>query len=137
MSEDETERNSGPMEHGERTSSKKQEIRFRPSDAKVDAMMEEMERDREAALARERERLRQDQLCRARGLRFMGSVLLWAGLALIAFGSIGVLMSKGIVEFLKLLSPFNIINYIVMFVVLAPGLALRTWAERLEKPQNG
>jgi len=106
-------------------------LNFRRSDAEVDAMHKAMEEEEEAALARERERLRQDQLCRARGLRFMGSVLLLAGIALIAFGSIGVLMSKGIVEFLKLLSPFNIINYIVMFVVLAPGLALKTWAHHM------
>jgi len=69
----------------------------------------------------------------AKALRFIGNLFLGAALLLIIVCSLGVLVNKGLWEFAKLFSPFNIVNYVVMFAVLVPGIALRAWADHIEK----
>lgn len=56
-----------------------------------------------------------------------------SGLLLIAAGSISVLVSKGLWEFVKLFNPFNIVNFLTMVAVLAPGMSLRAWADHIDR----
>jgi hypothetical protein len=57
--------------------------------------------------------------------------LVLAGLLILA-GIAGVLMKEGFSGVQELLSPFNLINYIVMLTTLAPGIALLMLAEKLK-----
>lgn len=59
-----------------------------------------------------------------------------AALLLIVGCSLGVLANKGLWELVKLFNPFNIINYIVMFAVLVPGIALRAWADHIKESKS-
>lgn len=71
-----------------------------------------------------------------RTIRFLGNLLLGAGFILIAIGALGILATKGFGEFAKLFNPFNVANFVVMVVTLAPGLALRAWADHIEKGER-
>lgn len=73
-------------------------------------------------------------------VRTSGNIFLGAGFALIIICSIVVLAQKGVMDFVYLFSPFNIVNFVAMVVVLLPGIFLRSWANRLEeryKAQQG
>ena len=61
--------------------------------------------------------------------------LVLAGL-LILVGIIGVWMKEGFSGIQDLLSPFNIANYIVTIITLAPGIGLLMLSEKLENKAN-
>jgi len=54
-----------------------------------------------------------------------------AGLLILA-GIVGTWMKGGFSAVQELLSPFNIVNWIVTFITLAPGLSALAWAEKLK-----
>lgn len=58
----------------------------------------------------------------------------WFTLAgiLIFMGIIGVWMKSGFSGVQALLSPFNIINWLVTVITLAPGIGALMWAEKLQ-----
>lgn len=60
---------------------------------------------------------------------------IWLGLAsiLILAGVIGVWMKEGFSAVQDLLSPFNIVNWFVTAITLAPGIALLSISEKLKK----
>ena len=72
----------------------------------------------------------------AKAIRFVGNLFLSAAFLLIFVCSLGVLVNKGLGEFAKLFNLFNIVNYAVMFAVLVPGIALRAWADHIEKNKS-
>ena len=59
---------------------------------------------------------------------------LWLILAgiLITVGTIGVWMKGGFAGVLELLSPFNIWNWLLTIIIVAPGIAALIWAVVLE-----
>lgn len=67
-----------------------------------------------------------------KALRAFGYVwLVLAGL-LILVGIIGVWMKEGFGGVQTLLSPFNIANWFVTVLTLAPGIAALMWADKIE-----
>lgn len=62
---------------------------------------------------------------------------IWVTLAaiLILVGVVGVWMKGGFSAVQELLSPFNIVNWVVMVIALAPGIAALMWAEKLSQKQ--
>ena len=54
-----------------------------------------------------------------------------AGLLILA-GIAGTWMKGGFSAVQDLLSPFNIVNWIVTFITLAPGLGALAWADKLK-----
>ena len=66
-------------------------------------------------------------------LRIFG--YLWVTLAVIAIliGIAGVWMKDGFSGVQDLLSPFNIVNYLVMAITLAPGMGALAWANHLKE----
>jgi len=57
--------------------------------------------------------------------------LILAGI-LIFMGIIGVWIKTGFSGVQAILSPFNIINWLVMVITLAPGIGALMWAEKLQ-----
>jgi amino acid permease len=57
--------------------------------------------------------------------------LVLAGLLILA-GIIGVWMKEGFSGVQDLLSPFNVVNYIVTLLTLAPGIGLLMLSDRLQ-----
>ena len=66
-------------------------------------------------------------------LKILGYVLVYAGVALIGFGILSAWWFEGFSKVQEILSPFNVINIIVMAITLAPGLFLIWVSEKLEK----
>jgi hypothetical protein len=64
-------------------------------------------------------------------------VWLSAVMFLILVGMVGTWMKGGFSAVLELLSPFNIANYLVTVIALAPGLGALYWVERLNKRIEG
>ena len=62
---------------------------------------------------------------------------LWTTLAVIAIliGYAGVWMKSGFSAVQELLSPFNVINWVVTVITLAPGLGALAWAKNLSEKQ--
>jgi hypothetical protein len=62
---------------------------------------------------------------------------IWVTLAaiLILAGTVSVWMNGGSSAVQELLSPFNIINWVVMVITLAPGIGAFMWAEKLSQKQ--
>lgn len=58
--------------------------------------------------------------------------LVLAGLLILA-GIVGVWMKEGFSGVQELLSPFNVVNYIVTIITLAPGIGLLILSEKLKK----
>lgn len=61
----------------------------------------------------------------------LGWILLVAGAGLIVVGLAGIAMTDGVWAALQTLSPFNIANFVVTVITLAPGILLITWGQKL------
>jgi len=70
------------------------------------------------------------------GLKSLGYIWLTLAILLILTGIIGVWMQEGFGGVRRLLSPFNVINYIVTVLTLAPGGVALILAKRLEQRNN-
>ena len=69
----------------------------------------------------------------AKILKVIGYIwIVLAGLLILA-GTIGVWKSEGFLGVQRLLSPFNIINWIVTIITLAPGIGALIWADKILK----
>lgn len=66
----------------------------------------------------------------AKGFGYVWLVL--AGL-LIFISILGIWMKGGFGAVQDTLSPFNVLNYLVTAILLAPGIAALIWAEKQEK----
>lgn len=71
----------------------------------------------------------------ATACKVLGYIWLILASLLILSGIIGVWMKEGFSGVQELLSPFNIINWIVTLITLAPGLVLLKLAEKLKNKQ--
>lgn len=70
-------------------------------------------------------------------IRYLGFGLLGVGGSVVMIGTAAVWWFHGFGAVQDLLSPFNIINWIMVLVALAPGLGLLYVADRLERRQAG
>jgi hypothetical protein len=69
-------------------------------------------------------------------LKGFGYVWLTLAGIVIFVGIVGVWMKSGFSGVQELLSPFNILNWLVTVVTLAPGIAALMWAEKLQTKLN-
>lgn len=62
----------------------------------------------------------------------------WLALAglLILISILSIWMKEGFGAVQDLLSPFNVLNYFVTVVVLAPGIAALTWAQKQKRKDS-
>lgn len=65
-------------------------------------------------------------------LKIFGYIWLTAAVLLILAGIAGTWMKGGFFAVQELLSPFNVVNWIVTIITLAPGLGALAWAEKLK-----
>ncbi|WGI22300.1 hypothetical protein [Amylibacter sp. IMCC11727] len=72
----------------------------------------------------------------ARVVTVLGWVLLAGGGALVLLGLAGIAVKEGLWAALQMLSPFNVSNFIVTAITLAPGIALITWGQKLKEKQR-
>jgi hypothetical protein len=69
----------------------------------------------------------------ATAFKFLGYIwIVLAGLFILA-GIIGVWIGEGFSAVRNLLSPFNVINYAVTIITLAPGIGLLMLSDKLQK----
>jgi hypothetical protein len=66
----------------------------------------------------------------------LGWVLLVAGGGLILLGMAGIAMTDGLWAALQTESPFNIANFVMKVITLAPGILLITWGQKLSEKQT-
>lgn len=65
-------------------------------------------------------------------LKVFGYIWLTAAVILILAGIAGVWMKGGFSAVQELLSPYNVANFVVTVVTLAPGYGALVWAEKLK-----
>lgn len=65
-------------------------------------------------------------------LKVFGYIWLTGAVLLIFAGIAGIWMKGGFSAVQQLLSPFNVVNWIVTVITLAPGLGALAWAEKLK-----
>jgi len=68
----------------------------------------------------------------ARAVTILGWVLLAGGGGLVLLGLAGIANKEGLWAAVQMLSPFNVANFIVTAITLAPGIALITWGQKLK-----
>ncbi len=68
--------------------------------------------------------------------KVLGYILLVLAIILILIGIVGVWMKEGFSGVQDLLSPFNIINWLVTLATLAPGVGLLMLSEKLQSKQS-
>lgn len=61
----------------------------------------------------------------------LGYALLCVGVGIILVRWAGVFMRDGLWALLEMLNPFNVVNFIMQVLTLAPGLLLLAWGEKL------
>lgn len=69
----------------------------------------------------------------AKTLRTVGLVWCYAVAALIALSLAWIAYRQGFGQVQEIMSPFNVANYIVTIIALAPGLACLWGAEKLKE----
>jgi hypothetical protein len=70
----------------------------------------------------------------AKILRVLGGIYLAIAFIVIATGYVAVIIFEGWGRFFEIISPTNIINWIVSMAVILPGIGLCALAARIEKP---
>lgn len=69
-------------------------------------------------------------------LKVFAYVWLIAAALLILVGIIGTWIKGGFSSVQKLMSPFNIVNYVLIAITLAPGIAALAWADRINSESH-
>lgn len=69
-------------------------------------------------------------------LKVSGYIWLTVAVLLICAGIAGIWMKEGFSAVQELLSPFNVVNWIVTVITLAPGLAALALAENLKSKSS-
>ena len=72
----------------------------------------------------------------AKVVTILGWVLLAGGAGLVLLGLAGIAMTDGVWAAVQTLSPFNVANFIVTAITLAPGILLITWGQKLKEKQS-
>ena len=68
-------------------------------------------------------------------LKVFGYVWVTLGVIAILIGIAGTWMKGGFSAVQELMSPFNVVNWVVMIITFAPGLGALAWAKNLEEKQ--
>ena len=68
-------------------------------------------------------------------LKVFGYIWITLGIILILIGIAGTWMKGGFAAVQQLMSPFNVVNWIVMVITVAPGLGALIWAQKLKEKQ--
>lgn len=68
-------------------------------------------------------------------LKVFGYIWVTLGAIAILIGIVGTGMKGGSSEVQELMSQFNLVNWIVMGITLAPGLGALAWAKNLSEKQ--
>jgi hypothetical protein len=63
-------------------------------------------------------------------IRIIANIYLTLAGAVILFGYASIWYFSGFTKLMEIISPFNLINWIAVVVTLAPGIALRAWADK-------
>lgn len=66
-----------------------------------------------------------------KAVKFLGYVLLAIGAAVVLAGLVGIWTTDGWRAALETVNPWNLWNFIATVVVLAPGILLIQWGEKL------
>lgn len=59
----------------------------------------------------------------------------WSGLVILSVvvGAVGILLTEDIGKLIRIFSPSNWVNYLLIFVLLSPAMGANILAKRLEK----
>jgi hypothetical protein len=68
-------------------------------------------------------------------LKVFGYIWVTLGVIAILIGIAGTWMKGGFSAVQELMSPFNVVNWVVMVITLAPGFGALTWAKNLAEKQ--
>lgn len=69
----------------------------------------------------------------AKILKVFGYIWCILAIAIILVGTIGVWMSEGFSGVQRLLNPFNVINWLLMVIILIPGIGALIWSEKINE----
>jgi hypothetical protein len=69
-------------------------------------------------------------------IKALGYIWLTLAFLLIIIGSLMVIIQEGLSGFFRLFNPFNILNYLLMFLICTPGFGLLVLADKLEDRQD-
>ncbi|MBL4750274.1 MAG: hypothetical protein JKX71_06790 [Amylibacter sp.] len=72
----------------------------------------------------------------AKMVRVLGYVLLYLAIAVIGFGLITTWWFNGFGALMEVLNPFNVVNFIVTAVTLAPGILLIWASDKIKERSN-
>ena len=67
-----------------------------------------------------------------------GFGIVWTSMVILSavIGTIGVVIAKGIISALFLFNPFNLLNYLVILVAIAPGAVALFISEKLKEEKH-
>ena len=69
---------------------------------------------------------------KVRLLRIIATIWLTIFVVIFTIGMIGILITKGVGEALRIMSPFNIVGFVVNIISISPALILYWLANKLE-----
>ena len=69
-------------------------------------------------------------------LNFFGHAWLTLGILFISAGIVEAWQLGGFSVVQKLLSPFNVLNWLILVVILVPSFGALMWVEKLEEKQS-
>jgi len=69
----------------------------------------------------------------AKIIHVIGVIYVWLAGLFILINMVIILVNEGWVKIQEILSPFNVGNYIVTIITLAPGLGLVMWSDKIKK----
>jgi hypothetical protein len=69
-------------------------------------------------------------------VKYLGLAWLWIGGAFIVLSAASTLYQSGVRRMLQLWSPFNETNFALILLIMAPGIALLYWSEKLSERQR-
>ena len=69
-------------------------------------------------------------------LNVLGYLWVTVGVLFILAGIMGTWMKGGLSAVQELMSPFNVVNWVVMVITLAPGLGAIAWGNKLKEKQT-
>jgi len=70
-------------------------------------------------------------------VKVLGWALLAGGVLLIVLGLVGIGMKDGLWAAIETLNPFNIANFVMTVITLAPGILLLAWGDMLSRKKQG
>tara|TARA_B100000315_G_C14453885_1_gene530451 strand:+ start:734 stop:985 length:252 start_codon:yes stop_codon:yes gene_type:complete len=69
----------------------------------------------------------------AKIIHVLGVIYVWLAGLFILINLVIIFLDEGFVKIQEILSPFNVANYIVTVITLAPGLGLIMWSNKIKE----